>query len=207
VLTTNLRLENTYFVICILTMDDEGSLLETWPVLVSDLLLGHYPEAEHTAVGLMVSVQNIFLWEPEIQNCPEKPPTNNQEDSRRRVDMITYYLKQPQHDWKWHVGAVWEVKKKHAGPADVTTCETQLLDACNRLFAATTGSCFAFAVIGNKWRAYKYTMPTVGGLGTFTCLIRNPDHTGNLDAYMDIGDTDEGPVINSIVRDLREDMG
>jgi hypothetical protein len=151
----------------------------------------------------MVALQKIYLHEPSILNCAEKPPTTQPADRLRRVDCITHWFVPGHMDL--FVGAVWEVKRPDAAPREIEICEGQVYNACERcLQQYTSGKCYGFSGFGSFWRVFLYEKPG----NTFRCLTGEGPATRLY--YVDISDTSdtsEAWLFDSCMRDLREHMG
>jgi hypothetical protein len=158
---------------------------------------------EHPVATCMAALQNVYLHEPHILNGTEKPPTPHQADRHRRVDSVTHWCVPNILDL--FVGAVWEVKRPHATPAEIEICESQVYDPCERCLTRTNeGRCYGFSGFGSFWRVFLYVKPG----GVFTCLTGEGPATRKF--YVDISDTSdtsEAWLIDSCLRDLREHMG
>jgi hypothetical protein len=159
-------------------------------------------DKEHTVATHMAALQKVYLHEPNILNATEKPSSFNPADRLRRVDSITHWV--PPGSWDLKVGAVWEVKRPNATPAEIEICEGQVFDACERSLAyINNGQCYGFSGFGSFWRVFLYKKPGK----TYTCLTGEGPPLR--DYYVDISDpsdASEAWLIDSCLRDLREHM-
>jgi hypothetical protein len=162
-------------------------------------------EKEHPVATFMASIQNVYLHEPSIVNVVEKPPSTHPSDRNRRVDSVTQWCLPEPASPDFYVGAVWEVKRPDATPAEIEVCENQVLDACERaLRGYQTGRCYGFSGLGSLWRVFLYEKPGAN----FTCLTGDGEPLSEF--YVDISDTtdtSEAWIFDSCLRDLREHMG
>ena len=94
--------------------------------------------------------------------------------------------------------------------ADAEKLESHLYEECRRYLADgrnnERGSCYGIAITGSYWRVFKCTA-LEPGLPRWISLTVDPFGDPELQHYIDIGSKVEGPLIDAILRDIRESWG
>lgn len=164
-----------------------------------------FSHLECTTVSLWGLLLAYFFWDVPPQ--AEQPPTFESDSNRTRLDVVLKYLRD-QNDWEFTTAAHIEYKKPDATPDDLRLCEAQLQNGASTLFSKIgSGELFSLSIYGCFCRVFKYTKTQGGPLMQVALTGEGGSSLDRDRDYMDITDEDEGELINSILRDIRESMG
>lgn len=164
-----------------------------------------YPNLECTTVTLWWILLGYYFWDafPDA----EQPPTYANGHNSSRLNVVLQYLRH-ENAWDFSTAAHVEFKSTNAGPEKLRECEAQLQNgAATLLNVEGPGQIYSLSIAGCLCRAFMYTkLPG----GSVTQIPLTGEGGSSLDTnldYMDIYDMDEGRLINSILRDIREAIG
>lgn len=181
------------------------SLIVTKAVNVAFRDCQMYPHLECTTVSLWGILLNYFFWD--VYPTAEQPPSYLPGHNSSRLDVVLRYLRDID-DWKFSTAAHIEYKKPSAGPDELRICEAQLQNKATTLFDTEgLGSIWSLSINGSLCRVFKYEKAPGAPLMQ---IMLTGQGGSSLDVemdYMNINDEDEGELINSILRDIRESMG
>jgi hypothetical protein len=165
-----------------------------------------YSHLECTTVTLWRIIFSYFFWN--VFPDAEQPPTYGEGNNSTRLDIVLRYVSDP-NAWAFTTAAHIESKAPNAAQDRLDECETQLQRGAATLFAIEgPGGIHSLSIADSFCRVFTFAKNAPGGPVMERHLTGEGGSGIDLGIYyLDITDEEEGRLVNSILRDMRQSMG